>query len=114
MSLALFSSVVGGVMTSILLPVIIRSVRTQFAEAVPADICESRLVRFVSIAWPHLRKYLVLLVFSILTALVLVAFLAGVYKLRGTKEGKCWDSSSLPVAGLYVLTERAQVGIGAY
>jgi len=40
--------------------------------------------------------------------------LAGVYKLRGTKEGKCWDSSSLPVAGLYVLTERAQVGIGAY
>jgi Ca2+/Na+ antiporter len=95
MSLALFSSVVGGVMTSILLPVIIRSVRTQFAEAVPADICESRLVRFVSIAWPHLRKYLVLLVFSILTALVLVAFLGD--NLGGWRQafviGYAWDST---------------------
>jgi predicted Na+-dependent transporter len=95
MSLELFLSVIGGVITSILLPVIISSVRTQFAQAVPADVGESAWVRFARIAWPHIRKYLTLLIFSLLTSLLIVAFLGD--KLTGWSQafvvGYAWDST---------------------
>lgn len=95
MNLELYFSVVGGVITSILLPIIIRSVRTQFKEAVPADIAESSLMRILRIAWPYLQKYLTLLAFSTLTALLIVAFMGD--KLTGWGQafvvGYAWDST---------------------
>ena len=43
----------------------------------------------------------------------ILLLLAGVYKIKGGKEGKCRSSSGLRVVGLYVLTGLAQRGIGA-
>jgi len=95
MTYQLYFSVAGGVITSVLLPVMIRSVQTIFATAAPADIDESAWVRFVRIAWPHIRKYFILLGFSLLTALVLVAFIGD--KLSGWGQafvvGYAWDST---------------------
>jgi hypothetical protein len=91
----LFSSAAGGVATSILLPVMIRTLRAEFNAAVPAARTRSWPMRLAMASWPVVRKYLALLVFSLLTALLIVAaFGDSITSWRAAfVAGYAWDST---------------------
>jgi hypothetical protein len=95
MDINLFSAAAGGVATSILLPVMIRTLRAEFSAASPAGKNSSWIKRVVVAAWPVIRKYLILLIFSLVTALLIVAVLGD--SITGWRAafvaGYAWDST---------------------
>lgn len=96
MNITLYFAAAGGVATSILLPVLIRAVRTEFAVAVPqGKKTRSALVRALVAVWPAVRKYLLLLAFSLLTAFLIVAALGDSIGTWGAAfiAGYAWDST---------------------
>ncbi len=81
---------------SILLPVMIRAVRADFNAAMPAaKRATPWLVRIAAAAWPQVRKYFVLLAFSLLTALLIIAALGDSIGSLGAAfvAGYAWDST---------------------
>ena len=86
----------GGVATSILLPVMVRAVRAEFNMATPAaKKVKPWLVRVAITAWPIVRKYFLLLLFSFLTALLIISFLGdSITAWQGAFiAGYTWDST---------------------
>lgn len=95
MNIELYAAAAAGVATSIVLPVLVRSVREEFSAAVPQAEGQSRLARIFKAAWPMVRKYLSLLVFSLIMAAVIVA--VGGQHMEGWHTaflaGYAWDST---------------------
>jgi predicted Na+-dependent transporter len=92
--LELYFAAAGGVAASILLPIMVGIVREQFKAAQPAAK-SSRWTRMLRAVWPHLKKYLILLCFSLVMALLIVAVLGK--KMQGWDvaflAGYAWDST---------------------
>jgi hypothetical protein len=95
MNLDFYLAGAAGVATSILLPVMIRAVRHEFNAAAPAGKGRSWLARTALAAWPIVRKYLLLLAFSLLTALLIIAVLGDQVSSLGAAfvAGYAWDST---------------------
>ncbi len=95
MSIHLYFSLAGGVATSILLPVLVRSVQAEFRAAVPATRGGSALPRILAAAWPYMRKYLILGVFSLLTGVLLAAAVGDAISTwqAAFVTGYAWDST---------------------
>lgn len=91
----LYLAVAGGVATSILLPVLVRSVKAEFERAVPAARKGSAVTRLLVAAWPQVRKYLILGVFSLVTAVLVAAAMGdAITAWQGAfVAGYAWDST---------------------
>lgn len=84
--LELYFAAAAGVAASILLPIMVGAVREQFKAAQPAART-SRWTRLIRVVWPPLKKYMLLLCFSLVMALVIVAVLG--------KKIQTWDVAFL-------------------
>ena len=90
----LYFSAAAGVVASVLLPIMVHVVRDQFNVAETSGKA-SLWKRAANTAWPYVKKYLILLCFSLVVACVIVAVLGDT--IHGWKAaflaGYAWDST---------------------